>query len=244
MEWWKTKAEVFDEKPIRERLIVAALLLAVVWSAFNFTLLAPLDDEKTKLYDRLVAAESEIKKLSTMEMVLTKALSNDPNAQKKKEIDRLEKHLDDLEQNLQALSVGLIPADELTLALHDVLHSLGGLKLIGMETLAPTQLKLHSTDESVLVGGEVGDTADNSIEKNVDLGESGSDIEQVGVFKHSVVVELEGKYFDVVNYLSALESLPWKIYWQGIDYEVLNYPKAKVLIEVYTLSTEEGVLGV
>lgn len=243
MGWWYAKAEVFDAKPIRERLIVAALLLAVVWSAFNFTLLAPLEGEKSKLHERLEAAESEIKKLSTMEMVLTKALSNDPNAQKKKEIDRLEKHLDDLEENLQTLSVGLIPADELTLALHDVLHSLGSLKLVGMETLAPTQLRLHGNDDAVLEGGEGGEGSDG-VDQNVELDESGKVIEQVGVFKHSVVVALEGKYFDVVSYLRALESLPWKIYWQGVDYEVLTYPKAKVLIEVYTLSTEEGVLGV
>ncbi len=240
MDWWNAKAEMFDAKPIRERLIVAVLLLAVVWTAFNFTLLAPLEKEKSKLHDRLEAAEREIKKLSTMEMVLTKALSNDPNAQKKKEIDRLEKHLDYLEQNLQTLSVGLIPADELTLALHDVLHSLGSLKLIGMETLAPTQLRLHGAGETILEEGEGSD----GVDKNVELDENGKEIEQVGVFKHSVVVALEGKYFDVVGYLTALESLPWKIYWQGIDYEVLAYPKAKVLIEVYTLSTEEGVLGV
>ncbi len=243
MEWWNAKAEIFDAKPIRERLIVAVLLLAVVWSAFNFTLLAPLENEKSKLHERLEVAESEIKKLSTMEMVLTKALSNDPNAQKKKEIDRLGKHLDDLEENLQALSVGLIPADELTLALHDVLHSLGSLKLVGMETLAPTQLRLSGAGEALLDGTEE-DGGSDDIDGNVELDESGKVIEQVGVFKHSVVVALEGKYFDVVNYLRALESLPWKIYWQGIDYEVLTYPKAKVLIEVYTLSTEEGVLGV
>lgn len=240
MEWWGAKAEKFDAKPIRERLIVAALLLGVVWSAFNFTLLAPLEKQKSKLYDRLEAAEKEIKKLSTMEMVLTKALSNDPNAKKKKEIDRLEKKLENLDENLQTLSVGLIQADELTLALHDVLHSLGSLKLIGMETLAPTRLRLHRTDEMILTEGESGDGGG----ENLELDESGKVVEEVGVFKHSVVVALEGKYFDVVSYLTALESLPWKIYWQGIDYEVLTYPKAKVLIEVYTLSTEEGVLGV
>lgn len=237
MEWWKKQCAVLDEKAMRERVIIALLVLAVMWTAFNFIFFAPLEKQKATLHERLTAVEKDMKTLSALETVLAKGITNDPNAQKKKEIERLEKKLSELEQSLQALSVGLIPAEELPLALHDVLQSIGSLKLVGMETLAPSRLQLQSTE---LFTTATDQTSGEGREKALEADE----IEHVGVFKHSVIVALEGQYFDVVSYLRALESLPWKIYWHSIDYEVLQYPKAKVLIEVYTLSTEEGVLGV
>ncbi len=232
MEWWVKKTEIIDAKPVRERGIIALLVLAVVWSGFNFAFLMPLDKEKSKLKMRMDSAEQELQKLTAQETVLAKALTNDPNAVKKKEINQLEKKLVDLEKNLQTLSAGLIPAGALPEALHDVLQSVGSLKLLGMQTLAPSKLQLVRAEQ------------DTGKDDEDDEALAEDDVDNVGVFKHSVVVALEGKYFDVVSYLSALESLPWKFYWESIDYEVDQYPKARVLIEVYTLSTDEGVLGV
>ncbi len=187
-------------------------------------------------------AESDLMKLTAQEKVFAKALSNDPNAAKKKQIDDLEKDLAGLDRNLQALSVGLIPADKLPLALHDVLQSVGNLKLVGMETIEPSRLQLEHAEVAVEKNL---DSDEGKGEKDDNKGdEDNVDDESIGVFKHAVVVELEGRYFDVIHYLAALEKLQWKFYWQAIDYEVFQYPKAKVLIEVYTLSTEQGVLGV
>ncbi len=233
MEWWTKKAEIIDGKPVRERGIIALLILAVVWSGFNFAFLMPLDKEKSKLKMRMESTEKELQKLTAQETVLAKALTNDPNAVKKKEINQLEKKLVELEKNLQTLSAGLIPAGALPEALHDVLQNIGSLKLLGMQTLAPSKLQLVRAEQ---------EETEKKEEKDEDVAEE--DVDNVGVFKHSVVVALEGKYFDVVSYLSALENLPWKFYWESIDYEVDKYPKARVLIEVYTLSTDEGVLGV
>ncbi len=237
MEWWAKKTEIIDAKPVRERGIIALLILAVVWSGFNFAFLIPLDKEKVKLKGRMDHAEQELKKMTAQETVLAKALTNDPNAVKKKEINQLEKKLVELEKNLQTLSAGLIPAGALPEALHDVLKNVGSLKLLGMQTLVPSKLQLVRAEPDNKDYASKKDASDEDV-----LGED--DVDNVGVFKHSVVVALEGKYFDVVSYLSALESLPWKFYWESIDYEVDKYPNARVLIEVYTLSTDEGVLGV
>lgn len=245
MKWWTEKAALINDREPRERLIIAMLVLAMIWSAFNFIFLMPLEQSKANLEMRMDKAQQDLKKLSAQELVLAKALTNDPNAVKKKEIDRLEQELKGLEKNLQALSVGLIPADELPLALHDVLESVGDLKLVGMETLAPSRLQLNQAEqEAPLVDEQTEGAEGEEVAENADVAAEELEDETVGIFKHSVVVELEGQYFDVVAYLSALENLKWKFYWQGIDYEVEHYPKAKVVIEVYTLSTEQGVLGV
>ena len=48
----------------------------------------------------------------------------------------------------------------------------------------------------------------------------------------------------VVQFLVALERLPWRFYWQDLNYSVDHYPNAEVILRVYTLSSEEGLFGV
>jgi len=64
------------------------------------------------------------------------------------------------------------------------------------------------------------------------------------IYKHGLAITFAGNYTDTVNYLKALEALPWAIVWESIDYQVKEYPVAEITIHVVTLSFEEGWLGV
>lgn len=72
----------------------------------------------------------------------------------------------------------------------------------------------------------------------------GEDGAQTRVYRHSMNLTLQGDYFSTLNYLKALENLPWRIHWDSIDYTVKNYPQAETRIQVYTLSFEQDWLGV
>ena len=63
--------------------------------------------------------------------------------------------------------------------------------------------------------------------------------QSVNLFKHGIRLQLEGGYFDVYQYLKALEALPRHFYWQSFDYRVVEHPKAAVAMEIYTLSTSK-----
>jgi MSHA biogenesis protein MshJ len=64
------------------------------------------------------------------------------------------------------------------------------------------------------------------------------------IYQHGLVVTFTGNYLDTVNYLKALEALPWAISWEGIDYQVKEYPLAEVTIHLVTLSFDKDWLGV
>lgn len=72
----------------------------------------------------------------------------------------------------------------------------------------------------------------------------GIDQEDAWMYQHSMVMTLQGDFFSTVDYLKALESLPWRILWDSIDYQVKDYPNAETRIQVYTLSFEKDWLGV
>jgi MSHA biogenesis protein MshJ len=64
------------------------------------------------------------------------------------------------------------------------------------------------------------------------------------IYKHELVITFSGKYIDTVNYLKALEALPWAIDLDSIDYKVKAYPLAEITIHIVTLSLDEDFLGV
>lgn len=71
-----------------------------------------------------------------------------------------------------------------------------------------------------------------------------NDPSQSWVYRHTLSLTLQGDYFSTLAYLKALETLPWRIRWDSIDYHVTNYPVAETHIQVYTLSYEQNWLGV
>lgn len=64
------------------------------------------------------------------------------------------------------------------------------------------------------------------------------------VYRHSLAITLQGDFFSTLNYLKALENLPWRLHWDSIDYTVEQHPNAKTRIELYTLSFDKEWLGV
>ena len=55
---------------------------------------------------------------------------------------------------------------------------------------------------------------------------------------------MKSTYENTVRYLKRLDELPWKIFWQELNYESGEYPNGNLKIKIYTLSTSREVLGV
>ena len=53
--------------------------------------------------------------------------------------------------------------------------------------------------------------------------------------RYELELQLEGGYLETLNYLRALEALPWKFFWSDITFAITDYPKASVNLEIYTL---------
>ena len=68
--------------------------------------------------------------------------------------------------------------------------------------------------------------------------------EATPIFVHPLAVRVEGRFFDVLAYLEALENAPWQLKWRSLEYAVEEHPTAEVLIEVETLSRDREWLGV
>lgn len=63
------------------------------------------------------------------------------------------------------------------------------------------------------------------------------------LYRHGLEIEVEATFAACLEYLEAIESLPWRLYWQVLDLEVIDYPLNRIRIEVSTLSLNEEWIG-
>lgn len=226
---WAQIASQVNLRNTRERALIAVSCWAIVYLLWELVVFAPLNEKKSDLGERFEAVNAEMVQLSAQQQVFVQALTADPNAGRRREIAAQQERITQVDNEINRLSDGLIPADKLPQLLHDVLLANKSLSLVSLRALPSERLPLpYLAEQEELLDGE-GD----------DLPSTTDPI----IFKHGVKMSLRGNYFDVLHYLQSIENLQWRVYWELLDYEVQSYPKANVQLLVYTLSTDRGVFG-
>lgn len=69
------------------------------------------------------------------------------------------------------------------------------------------------------------------------------DPEAVTFYRHGLEIEVEGSYAACLEYLNAIEALPWRLYWQVLELDVIDYPRNRIRLEVGTLSLDKEWIG-
>ena len=72
---------------------------------------------------------------------------------------------------------------------------------------------------------------------------AGEEASSVTFYRHGLEIEVEGTYAACLEYLNAVEALPWRLYWQVLELDVIEYPRNRIRLEVSTLSVEEEWIG-
>jgi MSHA biogenesis protein MshJ len=60
-----------------------------------------------------------------------------------------------------------------------------------------------------------------------------------------VELELSGDYMDTLYFLQALEALPWRFFWDRVEYVAgEGETRGRLTLRLYTLGLEEAWIGV
>ncbi len=208
-----------NARSLRERVILAGASLAIPVMLWNAALMEPLEARRIEADKRVATLELEIQRLEQQTETLAFELSIDLDVENRARKRSLLGSLDHLRDIVDSRTEDLIPPAEMTRVLKEMLIKTEGLRLVRLET-HPVE-PLFETPEELDVNTEGGD-----------------------LFKHGVVIEVLGDFPTTVRYLREIEQLPRRFYWETLDYEVLEYPIARVTLTLRSLSTQEGVVGV
>ena len=221
--WLRDMMDRFDQLSLRERIILLVatlLLIALVWDS---TFMAPLDKERKSRMQQIDALRAEVAGLdqSIEALAAQGAADADPEKSVQGKVEALTAEVKEIDRRLAGVASGLIAPKEMPNVLEQVLARTRRLTLHALRTLPP---------EGVM--GPPGGVA----------AQPGASTAQI--FKHGVELELSGSYLDTLYFLQALEALPWRFFWDRIEFTVEEHPRGRVKLRVYTLGLEEGWIGV
>lgn len=217
--WLRNAIDRFDLLTIRERVLVLVAVIAVAVVAWDTVFAAPSEKERKQRQGQVVALRAEVSGLEQSIQVLAAQSDAGPDPALRDEIRKIRKELPELEARLSGATTGLIGPEEMTQVLRQMLRQAARLNLRALRTL-----------EATPVLSEV----------------QGAAPSQPGtrIFKHGLELELGGSYLDVLHFLQSMEALQWRFFWDRIEFQVEQHPRARVRLVIYTLSLEEGWIGV
>ncbi len=56
------------------------------------------------------------------------------------------------------------------------------------------------------------------------------------MFRQDITIEFAGGFFPALHYLESVEKSPWRFFNDELDYQVIDYPEAKISLKLHTLS--------
>ena len=218
---------------IRERVLVLLGVFSIIYILWDTFLIAPIQSATNTLVSQRMAIQEQMTNLETRRILASGLLKNSKRKKIQSEIEAVEKSINNFDGKILERLQGRVAPQYMASMLNDVLQNNQNLELISINNLPAILFVSHADKNKKAVDQE---TQSKKTEE--------TDSRLPGLFIHSLELRLEGRYLDILNYLEALESLEWKIFWDQVNLEVLEYPKVKVLIKVHTFSLKDGWLNV
>lgn len=236
MQSWQSVTSKFEALNKRERWLVFGALLFVVYAVINMLLLSPVLARKKIIAAELTTDQTQVQALQQQLTVLNNQNIIDPDAQNKQRVTELQSSLHQLETQLSGMQSTLISPEKMPDLLRSLLKKNGKLKLIELKTL-PTKGLLESASSDAINTASSTKGVTQTPVKMVQA--------EAPVFKHGVEITVEGRYLDLLEYVSELEKMPWHILWSKAALSVDQRTQASQLkLTVYTLSLDQTWLSI
>ena len=219
---WQTLSAKFDGYSLRERLLLLFCLLALLVGIWQLAFALPQEKRREQMQNELAQIKTDIQAQEAQRQAFLSAIQGGEDS----ELARLESRLEELNNQLASLSQGLVEARQLPEILQQVLISTTDVRLRRLRTLPVRELQLQRLESR----SDDTDTAESE--------------RATGIFQHRVELEISASYFQLLALLQQLEALPWRFYWDQLDYQRNDYPRGDIRLRVHTLTAEEGLLGV
>lgn len=214
----KQIAERIDALALRERALIFVGVLGVLFVLAANILFPPLRAEQSRAELALKAKRDQVRLLHRQIQQLAGEHGRDPDEVNRERLAQLQERLRTMETSVGGFAQGLVNPREMARLVQDMLTQNSRLRLVRAENLPPVAL---------------GENEDKKPPAN-----------DIVIYKHGLRVELEGQYVDILRYLRALETLPWKVFWGELRLESEKHPVSRVSLVIYTLSPERAWIGV
>jgi MSHA biogenesis protein MshJ len=236
---WNLLVTKIDALSLRERgimLLVVSLAIAYLMSTL---VIEPQFIKQKNLTEKIKREQQQI---SAIQMEVTQRLqlkNTDPDAEIKQRLLNSQQQLAQIDGQLNEIQKNLVRPEKMANLLESMMKRNSKLQLVSLKSLPFSNVLDESTDPSELntklkmppFAGNLADKA--TTEAN----------QQGVIYKHEVEIVLQGSYPDMQAYLRDLENLSERVYWSKARLTVIEYPKASLTLNLFTLSLEKKWLN-
>ncbi len=218
-------AQRFNERNQRERLIILVATVILLYTAWDYLLYQPLTTQLQQTESAFATQKDDRLKTQSVVSKLQVSQSADTIKKLKQEIHQLENQVASASESIELFSTSFIASNEMVDVLKNLLTKETGLTLLKLEN-TPIEANNPATEK----------TPDEQQAKHPD----NDDPKALKTYKHTFVMELHGNYLNALNYLQAIENLPWRIAFDSVTYSNQPSTPGLIRIQLHTISLSEG----
>lgn len=216
-----------DALSLRERGMVFGATVAVLAFAGHTFVLAPQDAKQAALRTQIDQQQAAIAAIDGEITARVEGSRIDPDAQSRARLNTMQQEMGQLGSQLLALEHGLVPPERMGPLVDGILRANGRLKLVSMRTLPAEPLAAPGTAPAAAAAPAANAGAAPAAASDVPL-----------LYRHGVEVTVRGNYLDMVDYMSALDAMPTRMFWGRARLDVETYPGARLTLTLHTLSLD------
>lgn len=208
-----------DALSLRERALVCLAACALLAFAGHALVLAPMEATQEALRSQIAQQRTETAAIDEAIAARVQAFQLDPDAAARARLNALRQEMGQLGDQLLAIEHGLVPPERMGPLVDGILRANGRLKLVSMRTLPAEALAEK--------GAPAPAAAVSSAPAAAPL-----------LYRHGIEVTVRGNYLDMVDYMSALDAMPTRMFWGRAQLDVEEYPAARLTLTLHTLSLD------
>jgi MSHA biogenesis protein MshJ len=220
---WLPFANRIDAASLRERVMIFAAATLVLITLINSLLIEPLLVKQKQRVQEITQIQHTTAQLQTQIQAIIQAGSIDPDLALQARLDQLHQQTVASGKTLDDIQNKLITPQQMPALLEDLLRSNRDVHMVSLKTLPITEL------------------TDN---KTATKPENKTDDKLPHIYRHGIELTISGKYLALTHYLSALESLPWRMFWGQAAMSVDEDGAVQLKLRLYTLSQDKTWLSI
>ncbi len=201
-----------DAMQLRERLLLMTAVIAVMFMLIDTLWLRPAFKAQQVAESHIAELETQLNALRQNARLLSYGDSDELLRSRGERRAQLQSQLAALDERIVSQLGVLVAPSQAAHVLERLLENSSGLKLAS----------LKASSEPLQVAPEA------------------SDNDAAGLTRYQVDMLIDGNYLEVLRYLRKLESLPWKFFWQQINFQSTGYPQAQTRLQLYTLGAGDA----
>ncbi|MDX5371619.1 MAG: type II secretion system protein M [Pseudomonadaceae bacterium] len=210
----------------REQWLTYAVGLVLLGMFYLLLLGDPLSAKLARQQAAIKLAEGRVAEAAAGLAELQARLAADPNIPYRSALLAASASREELLRQIDSGTAELVTPAKMKAVLQSLLRAQQGLSLVGMQSFSePVQLAQDDAAQA----------SDSAAVAPVAV-----------LYRHGLVLQLEGGYFDLLQYLQAVQASGWKLNWDSLDYRVgeAGPGRAQISLKLFTLSREAGWVGV